>query len=89
MMTKSRDGIVKTDKKFILSFPIKTGERVVELTRASAYALEGSGYIIPAPSTEEVWNFKLAPGFTEFDIDEVLKVFQIGRDMYGEWMDEN
>jgi hypothetical protein len=53
-----------TDRHFVLIL----GDEEVEITRAEAYALEGSGYLIPARSTEEIWRFRPAP---RYDADEV------------------
>lgn len=50
-------------------------QETIDLTMAGAYALETSGYIIPAPSTNEEWNFHLAKGITWDDVMDALRSF--------------
>jgi len=57
------------DRQFVIS----DEEHSLEISRAAAYALESSGYIVPAPSTAGEWRFRPADDYTWQDVMIVLK----------------
>jgi hypothetical protein len=62
------------DRRFILT----DGEQTIEISRAAAFALEGSGYLNPAPSTDAEWRFRPAADFSWSEVLEVLKQSGLG-----------
>lgn len=73
------------DRKFYIHYK----KQSLEISRAEAYALETSGYIVPSPSTEGIWNYKLAPDFDISELNEALRMFDRARKMFGEFIDES
>lgn len=58
------------DRKYILL----NGTEEVEISRAAAFALESSEYIVPvAPSSQAIWCFSPAKGRSWHEIMSALK----------------